>query len=124
MCSKKRWLFNLIFCCLVSLVFFTSHSYSVRSGNKVSSKFQNTSYSLSSNSNLLKMINAEKKKINFKVHIRKIGKKSKKWIQILKSLRHPSRSNTDIFGIQVAVNYSNPHFLSLLHHFLFRLTPF
>lgn len=69
--------------------------------------------------------NLDFKKAHFKNKQFQYRKKYKRWLPGFTGFKPPVKYiQVTPFNIYLKANYSKPHFLSHLHHFLFRLTPF
>lgn len=65
------------------------------------------------------------KNVHYKSKQVKYRKKFKRTSNVISGLRPPIKeAPAVIFNLFAKAGYSKPHFLSHLHHFLFRLTPF
>lgn len=63
--------------------------------------------------------------LKLKINYISCKKKFKRATQVLQGLKLPVKNLEDVaFNIYINPVYSRPHFLSHLHYFLFRLTPF
>jgi hypothetical protein len=126
----KKHILSLIILMAFSLVFFQSknieasacrHSYE----NVSSSGLTAGNYHLVADKSFIQSPESVPQMIRHNTRQLNYRKKLKRWIQLFSGIRPPVKdAEQSCFYLSLKHGYNTPYFLSHLHAFLFRLTPF